>query len=426
MRVLVTGAYGLIGAACLARLHAAGHDVIAAGRSLRSARRRLPYAQWIAADFAKLANAEAWQPLLQGIDAVVNCVGVLQDGLRDDVRRVQLDGAKALFDGCVSAGVKRAIHISAIGAEPDGPSAFSRSKAAAEAYLQELPLDWVIVRPALVLGHAVYGGTAMLRGIAAFPGIVPLVRADARMQVVGLEDLAETVARALSPDAPAKTVWEVAHPQVHRLADIVIALRGWLGFAPRRVLALPDAFAKAVAAVADALGFLGWRSPARTTSLAQLTAGVIGDPRRWMAETGIAPKSLDQVLAARPASVQDRWFARLYLLKPLAILGLAIATIVPNAERLAAFLGFGPGYLGGRAMLLGAASSAVALLAGLSLAVRPAARCALLVLLVLTLSQLAGLWFRPSISFAGLLDAVAFKLPMLLLILFTLGILDDR
>ena len=77
-------------------------------------------------------------------------------------------------------------------------------------------------------------------------------------------------------------------------------------------------------------------------------------------------------------------------------------------------------------MLLGAASSAIALLAGLRLAVRPAARCALLVLLVLTLAQLAGLWFRPSISFVGPLDAVAFKLPMLLLILFTLGILDDR
>ena len=426
MRVLVTGAYGLIGAACLAHLHAAGHDVVAAGRSLRSARRRLPYAQWIAADFTKLASAEAWQPLLQGIEAVVNCVGVLQDGLRDDVRRVQLDGTKALFDGCVRAGVKRVIHISAIGVAPDGPSAFSRSKAAAEAYLQELPLDWVIVRPALVLGHAVYGGTAMLRGIAAFPGVVPVVNADARMQVIGLDDLTETVARALAPDAPAKTVWEVAHPQVHRLADIVTALRGWLGFPPRRVLALPDVFAKAVAAVADALGFLGWRSPARTTSLAQLNAGVIGDPARWTAETGIAPKSLDQILAARTASVQDRWFARLYLLKPPAILGLAIATIVPNAGRLATYLGIGPSSFGGRPMLLGAASSAIALLAGLSLAVRPAARCALLVLLVLTLLQLAGPWFRPSISFVGPLDAVAFKLPMLLLILFTLGILDDR
>jgi hypothetical protein len=221
-------------------------------------------------------------------------------------------------------------------------------------------------------------------------------------------------------------VWEVAHPQVHRLADIVTALRGWLGFPPRRVLALPDVFAKAVAAVADALGFLGWRSPARTTSLAQLNAGVIGDPARWTAETGIAPKSLDQILAARTASVQDRWFARLYLLKPLAILGLAIATIVPNAGRLAAYLGIGPSSFGGRPMLLGAASSAIALLAGLSLAVRPAARCALLVLLVLTLLQLASPWFRPSISFVGPLDAVAFKLPMLLLILFTLGILDDR
>ena len=170
MRVLVTGAYGLIGATCLARLHIARHDVVAAGRSVRSARRGLPYAQWIAADFRRLASAEAWQPLLQGIDAVVNCVGVLQDGLHDDVQRVQLDGTKALFDGCVRAGVKRVIHISAIGAEPDGPSAFSRSKAAAEAYLKELPLDWVILRPALVLGPAVYGGTAMLRGIAAFPG----------------------------------------------------------------------------------------------------------------------------------------------------------------------------------------------------------------------------------------------------------------
>ena len=104
MRVLVTGAYGLIGAACLARLHVAGHEVVAAGRSLRSARRRLPYAQWIAADFRRLASAEAWQPLLQGIDAVVNCVGVLQDGWRDDVQRIQQAGTVALFDACQRAG----------------------------------------------------------------------------------------------------------------------------------------------------------------------------------------------------------------------------------------------------------------------------------------------------------------------------------
>ena len=77
MRVLVTGAYGLIGAACLARLYATGHDVVAAGRNIRGARRRFPFAQWAAADFTKLTDAPAWLPLLQGIDSVVNCVGVL-------------------------------------------------------------------------------------------------------------------------------------------------------------------------------------------------------------------------------------------------------------------------------------------------------------------------------------------------------------
>ena len=357
---------------------------------------------------------------------MVNCVGVWQDGLRDDVQRVQLNGTKALFDGCVRAGVKRVIHISAIGAEPDGPSAFSRSKAGAEAYLKELALDWVILRPALVLGPAVHGGTAMLRGIAAFPGLVPIVRADARIQVIELDDLTETVARALAPVASARTVWDVTHPQVHPLADIVTAIRAWLGFRPRRVVALPNAIACMMARLADALGWLGWRSPARSTSLAQLSAGVVGDPARWVAETGIAPKSLAQILAARPASVQDRWFAQLYLLKPLAILGVAIAAILHSAGFLAFLLRSHVIGVSPRGVAAVTALGVVYFLAGLGLLVRSAARCALLVLFMLTLFLLAWGWFKPSISFFWLLDAVAFSFPMLLAILFTLGILDDR
>ncbi len=100
MRVLVTGAYGLIGAACLARLHRDGHEMVAAGRSSGSARRRAPYARWIEADYARLIRAEDWLALSQGIDAVVNCVGVLQDGARDDVRRVQVEATTALFAAC--------------------------------------------------------------------------------------------------------------------------------------------------------------------------------------------------------------------------------------------------------------------------------------------------------------------------------------
>ena len=257
MRVLVTGAYGLIGSACLTRLHGAGHGLVAAGRSIAQARRRYPYAQWIEADFGRLTDAADWQGLLTGIDAVVNCVGVLQDSARDDVERIQLDGTVALFDACLRAGVRRIVHISAIGAEPDGASAFARTKAAAEAHLKTLAFDWVILRPALLLAPAVYGGSALLRGVAAFPGCMPLASADARLQVIGADDVAETVARALSPGAPGGVAWDLAHPQVHTLGSIVAAMRAWLGLPPRRVLRLPDAAGKAVALIADAIGWLG-------------------------------------------------------------------------------------------------------------------------------------------------------------------------
>src|ERR1044071_6274457 len=119
MRVLVTGAYGLIGSAILARLHADGHVLTGAGRSITEARRRFPYARWIEADLARLTAGD-WRPLLKDIDAVVNCVGVLQDSARDDSRRVHVDGTLALFEACAAAGVRRVVHLSALGAAADG------------------------------------------------------------------------------------------------------------------------------------------------------------------------------------------------------------------------------------------------------------------------------------------------------------------
>jgi uncharacterized protein YbjT (DUF2867 family) len=433
MRVLVTGAYGLIGSACLARLHADGHDLVAAGRSIAGARRRFPYARWIETDFARLTGAQAWLPHLAGVDAVVNCVGVLQDGAGDNVERVQLAGTVALFEGCARAGVKRIVHISAIGAETAGPSAFSRTKAAAETRLKSLDLDWMILRPGLVLAPAVYGSTAMLRGIAAFPCCVPLAAADARIQVIGDADLAETVALGLRPDAPSRVVWDVAHPQVHTLAGIVTAIRGWLGFAPRRVLRLPSAAGKVAAALADAIGWLGWRSPARSTSLAQLGFGVVGDPAGWMQASGIAPRSLDEILAVRPANVQDRWFARLYLIKPLALAGIACSAISLGVSGVVDSLNLALAVLPGIPLsafviyvLPGLLGGAIELGTGVAMLVRRTARPALIVMLILTLLATAdnivsALTVRQYPLTAAILD-----IPMLLALLFTLAILDDR
>ena len=263
---------------------------------------------------------------------------MLQDGLRDDVQRVHLDGTRALFDACVRAGVNRVIHLSAIGAEPDGPTAFSRSKAKAEVYLKDFRLDWMILRPALVLGPAVYGGTAMLRGIAAFPGICRWCAPTGASRSSDSTIYGDRRVRARAT-AQARRSGRLRTRKCS--ASPISWPRSVSGSAFHRRVLRCRTRSLAVAAFADGLGCLGWRSPARSTSLAQLTAGVVGDPAAGWLRPASRP-GLDHILAVRPASVQDRWFARLYLLKPLAILGLALAVIVPSAEQLAAVLGLRP------------------------------------------------------------------------------------
>jgi uncharacterized protein YbjT (DUF2867 family) len=432
MRVLVTGAYGLIGGAVLARLHRDGHELTGAGRALGQARLRAPYARWIEADYDRLTLAGDWLALLTGIEAVVNCVGVLQDGARDDVRRVQVAATTALFAACERAGVRRVVHISAIGASRSAPTLFARSKAEAEDDLMGRYLDWAILRPGLVLAPAVYGGTAMLRGLAGLPLVTPLIEPDARLQVVSVDDVAETVALCLQPKAKLNVKWDVAHPQVHTLGTIVAALRGWLGFPPRRLIRVPRALGVMIAACADVLGYLGWRSPARSTALRQLAAGVIGESTPWIAATGIKPKSFDDILAQQPSSVADRWFARLYLLKPLAIAGLALFWLLTG------MISLGPGRAAAISHLTAAGfSPAVAgpilvagsffdYLLGIALLVRVLTRPVLLVMLAATAIYLAvgsvlapQLWLDPLGPFLKII-------PVLLATLFTLAILDER
>jgi hypothetical protein len=213
---------------------------------------------------------------------------------------------------------------------------------------------------------------------------------------------------------------------------VVGALRGWLGFPPGWIWRVPRALALAVATCADLLGYLGWRSPARSTALRQLAAGVVGEPAPWIEATGIAPRSFEQILAERPASVADRWFARLYLFKPLAIAGLAlfwvltgVITLGPGRAAAMAHLtaaGF-PQWLAEPVLVMG---SFFDYLLGLALLVRPATRPVLLTMLAATAVYLAlGSALAPQL-WADPLGPYLKLVPFLIATAFTLAILDER
>src|SRR5690606_7550914 len=114
LRVLLLGASGLIGSAVLARLVREGHDVRAVGRRLGN---ELPRVEWVRMDIARTTEFGQWRSCLGEVDAVVNCAGVLQDGPGDSTRGVHVDAADVLYRACEEEGVRRVVHLSAIGAD---------------------------------------------------------------------------------------------------------------------------------------------------------------------------------------------------------------------------------------------------------------------------------------------------------------------
>ncbi len=123
MRVLLTGATGLIGRAVLAALDTEGHEVVAVARSVAAGWHLPQAARCVALDVAKATEPADWLPHLTGIDAVVNCAGVLQDSPRDSTAGVHSRGPAALFAACEQAGVRRVVQISAIGVDRDSAPA---------------------------------------------------------------------------------------------------------------------------------------------------------------------------------------------------------------------------------------------------------------------------------------------------------------
>ena len=431
MRVLVTGAYGFIGSPLTARLLAEGHEIVGVGRSIAKASRQLPGVRRIALDIAKAKRAEDWLPHLADVDAVVNCAGALQDGARDDIRAVHVDGTIALFVACEKAGVRRVIHISAIGIDRETPTKFSETKLVADNDLQKRDLDWIILRPSVVYGRNAYGGSALLRAAAALPGFVPVFPGTAELQVVHLDDVAETVAFFLKKDAPNRMTLELAGPERLSFSEIVKTYRRWLGFGDAREIQVPKWLATLAFKLGDAISWLGWRPPVRTTAQRELSRGAVGDPSEWMRITGIAPRSLNQALSRDPATVQEKWFARLYLFKGLLISGLALFWIATGLVAL------GPGRDAGVALMLQAGFGSYAAAAvvggaildvaiGLGTAIRKTARTALVSAVVVSLAYLVlGGILLPKL-WADPLGPLVKIIPVLLASYTALSILDDR
>lgn len=429
MTVLLIGATGFLGCAIHAALLAAGHRVVATYHRGPPPGRPAAGTDWRRADVGALSE-DRWLDLLAGVEVVVNCAGVLQDNAWDSTSRVHAVGLKALIAACERARVRRFIHFSAIGADRHDPTPFSRSKREGEALLTASFLDWVILRPSVVVGRGAFGGSALFRGLAALP-LLPVMPGTGPLQIVQRDDVVRTVLRFLQKDAPARLALDLAGPEQLGFVDVVALYRRWLGWKPARLLTLPAGLANVLYRLGDFARMLGWRPPLSSTARREMAYGAVGDPRPWQAQTGIVPLRLEAALAAEPASVQERWFARLYLLKPLAFTIFSVFWITTGIISLTAgyrigvalMLEGGAGPLAGPSVVAGALAD---LAVGLAIAFRPSTRWGLYGAIGLTLFYVVAgsvlvprLWAEP-------LGPLLKIWPILALNLILLAILEER
>ena len=291
--ITVFGGGGFLGRYVVQRLLARGARVRIAEREPRKALFLKPLGglgqtQFVAADVRDAASVAR---AVQGSDAVINLVGAF-----DDMVAVQADGARHVAAAAKSAGARALVHISAIGADSDSPSAYGRSKGDGEAAVRKAFPGAAILRPSILFGREdnfINRFATMIR----FLPVVPVVAPQTKFQPVYVGDVADAVLATLGEDAAGK-MFELGGPQVLTMLD----LQQWIAAATGRkrlFVEMPDMVSGALATG------LGWAPGAPITKdqwLMLQRDNVVAAGAAGLGQLGITPTSL--------AAVADGWLVQ--------------------------------------------------------------------------------------------------------------------
>lgn len=251
--ILVLGGSGFVGRSVCEKLversGGAGGRIVVPTRRLTRSRpvQLLPTVQLVEAD---LHDDTQLARLIAGVDAVVNLVAILH-GSESAFEQAHVALPRRLARACQAAGVRRVVHVSALGAAADAPSRYLRSKAAGEQALRDADLDLTVLRPSVIFGAEDRFLNLFATLQAVFP-LMPLAAADSRYQPVWVEDVAAAIVRCLDrPTTTGQTI-ECTGPGQYTLRQLV-ELAGRLSGHARPVFGLPDALARLQALVLECL-----------------------------------------------------------------------------------------------------------------------------------------------------------------------------
>jgi uncharacterized protein YbjT (DUF2867 family) len=289
----VFGGAGFIGRYVVKRLAAAGHIVRVAGRDPEAALFLKPYGAvgQVVPLFANVAEPATVARAVEGADFVVNLAGLLAEHRAGDFTRVQAEGARSIAAACAAAGVKRLVHVSAIGADPASPSLYARSKGQGEQGVRAAFPSATILRPSVVFGpeDQFFNRFAF---IAMISPVMPVISGATRFQPVYVGDVADAVIAALTRADATGRIYELGGPKVFTMRELLV----WILEDIRRhrtLIGVPAGLARLQGAILE-------RLPGKLLTRDQVVLlgqdNVVGQGVLSLAELGIVPTPIDLVV----------------------------------------------------------------------------------------------------------------------------------
>ena len=326
MQILVTGASGYIGRHIVEALKAQNHDLVLTSRKAHKGSKSH---DWRVVDFATAHSVDDWCDHVENVELVINAVGIFKQTRTQSFEALHDKAPRALFEACKQAGVKRIIQISALGTDEMANSPYHLSKKNADDALADLDIEWVVLRPSLIVGGE-GGSWRFFQALATLP-IVPVIANGMQpLQPVSIADVTKAVLASIHRSEVVGRRIDLVGSECLTLENYLQVLSKWLGCKYFLPVHIPYGLAAPLASISGVFVNM----PLNRQAVLMLKGARRYDEKEGADSLGFAPERLSSYLSRHSAAQQVRIATSLYFLGPLLRISLAFMWILAGVVSL--------------------------------------------------------------------------------------------